>query len=164
MDPKIIAKLDQVEARLDDLTAQLSDPAVLGDGARYQKTARAHSDLSELVGKYREWKGIQEEIAGAKAMLAENDAEMQAMAKEELTGLEARLIATEQELKVLLLPKDPHDDSNVVLEIRAGTGGDEATLFAAEVFRMYTRYAEEQRWKVEELSSSLSEIGGLKEV
>ena len=164
MDPKIIAKLDQVEARLDDLTAQLSDPAVLGDGARYQKTARAHSDLSELVGKYREWKGIQEEIAGAKAMLAENDAEMQAMAKEELTGLEARLIATEQELKVLLLPKDPHDDSNVVLEIRAGTGGDEATLFAAEVFRMYTRYVEEQRWKVEELSSSLSEIGGLKEM
>src|ERR1035438_6043997 len=89
---------------------------------------------------------------------------MQAMAKEELTGLEARLIATEQALKVLLLPKDPHDDSNVVLEIRAGTGGDEATLFAAEVFRMYSRYAEEQRWKVEELSTSFSEIGGLKEV
>jgi peptide chain release factor 1 len=164
MDPKVIAKLEQVEGRLDDLTAQLSDPAVLGDGARYQKTARAHSDLSEMVGKYREWKGIQQEIAGAKAMLAENDPEMQAMAKEELTGLEARSTAVEQDLKVLLLPKDPHDDANVVLEIRAGTGGDEATLFAAEVFRMYTRYAETQRWKVEELSSSLSEIGGLKEM
>jgi peptide chain release factor 1 len=164
MDAKLISKLDQVAARLDDLTAQLSDPAVLGDGTRYQKAARAHSDLSLLVEKYREWKGIQEEMAGAKAMLSESDPEMQAMAEEELAGLETRSAAAEQELKVMLLPKDPHDDSNVVLEIRAGTGGDEATLFAAEVFRMYSRYAEEQRWKLEELSTSFSEIGGLKEV
>jgi peptide chain release factor 1 len=164
MDAKLISKLDQVETRFDDFTAQLSDPAVLGDSSRYQKTARAHSDLSTLVEKYREWKTIQEETAGAKAMLAENDPEMQAMAREELTGLETRSAAAEQDLKVLLLPKDPNDDKNVVLEIRAGTGGDEATLFAAEVFRMYARFAESQRWKVEELSSSASEIGGTKEV
>src|ERR1035438_10176957 len=113
MDAKLIAKLDQVEARLDDLTAQLSDPAVLGDGTRYQKTARAHSELSELVGKYREWKSIQTEMSGAKAMLSESDPEMQAMAKEELTGLEPRSAAVEQELMVMLLPKDPHDDANV---------------------------------------------------
>ncbi len=164
MDPKLISKLDTMESRLNDLTAQLSDPAVLADGARFQKTARAHADLNTLVEKYREWKAIQEETAGAQAMLAENDPEMQAMAREELAGLTTRSAAAEQELKVLLLPRDPHDDNNVVLEIRAGTGGDEATLFAAEVMRMYVRYAETQRWKVEELSSSFSEIGGLKEV
>src|SRR6266404_8618776 len=113
MDPKLIAKLDQVEARLDDLTAQLSDPTVLGDSARFQKTARAHSDLADLVEKYREWKVIQKEIAGAKAMLGESDPEMQAMAKEEIGGLEKRSTEVEDALQVLLLPKDPNDSKNV---------------------------------------------------
>lgn len=164
MDPKLIARLDSREARFDELTAQLSDPAIANDSSRYQKTARAQSEISELVEKYREWKGIQQEIAGAQGMLTESDPEIQAMAKEELAGLDTRATTAVEELKVLLLPADPNDQKNVILEIRAGTGGDEASLFAAEVYRMYGRYAESKRWKMEELSLSLSEIGGTKEV
>jgi peptide chain release factor 1 len=117
------------------------------------------------VEKYRQYKELQRGIAGSQALLAEeSDAEMRAYAEEELQTLEGRLATTEEELKLLLLPKDPHDEKNVVLEIRAGTGGDEATLFAAEIFRMYCRYAEGQRWKVEVLSTSESGVHGLKEV
>jgi peptide chain release factor 1 len=164
LDPKLISRLDSVEARFEELTAQLSDPATANDSSLYQKTARAQSEHAELVEKYREWKTIQSEIAGAQGMLSESDPEMQAMAKEELAGLETRSTAAVEALKVLLLPADPNDQKNVILEIRAGTGGDEASLFAAEVFRMYSRYAESRKWKVEELSISLSEIGGTKEV
>jgi peptide chain release factor 1 len=138
---------------------------VIGDSSRYQKTAKAHSELSEIVDKYREYKDLQRGIEESKTMIQEeSDAELKAYAQEELTRLEERLVATEGELKMLLVPKDPNDEKNVVLEIRAGTGGDEATLFAAEIFRMYTRYAEAQRWKVEVLSTSESGVGGLKEV
>src|ERR1041385_7072266 len=158
-------RLNQIEARCDELTKALSSPEIINDSARYQKTAKAHSEVAEIVEKYREFKDLSRGVDESKAMIAEeSDAEMRAYAQEELTQLEQRLAQVEQELKVLLVPKDPNDEKNVVLEIRAGTGGDEATLFAAEMFRMYSRYAESQRWKVEVLSTSESGVGGLKEV
>jgi peptide chain release factor 1 len=158
-------RLDQIEARYEELTNALASPDIVNDSARYQKTAKAHSEIAPVVEKYREYKDLTRGIAESKAMLAEEkDPEMRAYAQEELSKLEPRVAAIEEELKVLLLPKDPNDEKNIILEIRAGTGGDEATLFAAEIFRMYTRYAETQRWKVEVLSSSESSAGGLKEV
>jgi peptide chain release factor 1 len=158
-------RLDQIEARYEDLTNTLASPEIVNDSAKYQKTAKAHSEIAPIVEKYREYKDLTKGIAESKAVLAEEkDAEMRAYAQEELDKLQSRVAGVEEELKVLLLPKDPNDEKNVILEIRAGTGGDEATLFAAEIFRMYTRYAETQRWKVEVLSSSESSAGGLKEV
>src|ERR1700738_2419155 len=158
-------RLDQIEARYEELTQALSSPEIAGDSARYQKTAKAHSEVSSIVEKYREYKDLTRGIAESKAVLVdEKDAEMRAYAQEELEKLAARVSGVEEELKVLLLPKDPNDEKNIILEIRAGTGGDEATLFVAELFRMYTRYAETQHWKVEVLSSSESSVGGLKEV
>ena len=158
-------RLDQLEKKYDELTQALASPEVMNDSAKYQKTAKAHAELSAVVEKYREFKDLRRGISESKQMLAEEtDAELRAMAQEELTQLESRVGAVEAEIKQLLLPKDPNDDKNVVLEIRAGTGGDEASLFAAEMFRMYSRYAEAQRWKVEILSSSESGVGGLKEV
>jgi peptide chain release factor 1 len=158
-------RLDQIEIRYDDLTQTLLSPEITNDSARYQKTAKAHSELSEIVERYREFKDLKRGIAESRAMLAdETEADMRAYANEELSKLETRMVTVEEELKVLLLPKDPNDEKNVILEIRAGTGGDEATLFVAEVFRMYNRYAETQKWKVEVLSSSDSGVGGLKEV
>ena len=158
-------RLDQIEARYEELTQALSSPEIIGDSAKYQKTAKAHSEIAEIVEKYREFKDLKKGIAESKAVLAdEKDPEMRAYAEEELAKLEPRVSVIEEELKFLLLPKDPNDEKNVILEIRAGTGGDEATLFAAEMFRMYDRYAESQRWKVEVLSTSESAAGGLKEV
>jgi peptide chain release factor 1 len=158
-------RLNQIEARYEELTSALASPDIVNDSAKYQKTAKAHSEIAPIVEKYREYKDLTRGIAESKAMLAEEkDPEMRAYAQEELNKLEPRVAVIEEELKVLLLPKDPNDDKNIILEIRAGTGGDEATLFAAEIFRMYTRYAETQGWKVEVLSSSESSAGGLKEV
>ena len=158
-------RLDQIEARYEELTQALASPNIVNDSARYQKTAKAHSEITPIVERYREYKDLKRGIAESKAMLAdESDPEMRAYAEEELAKLEARVATVEEELKVLLLPKDPNDEKNVILEIRAGTGGDEATLFAAEVFRMYNRYAESQKWKVEVMSTSESGVGGLKEV
>ncbi len=158
-------RLDQIEARYEELTNALASPDIVNDSAKYQRTAKAHSEVAPIVEKYREYKDLTRGIAESKAMLVdEKDPEMRAYAQEELSKLEPRVAAIEEELKVLLLPKDPNDEKNIILEIRAGTGGDEATLFAAEIFRMYTRYAETQRWKVEVLSSSESSAGGLKEV
>src|SRR5271157_2033267 len=157
-------KLDQLEARYEDLTRQMADPAVINDSDRYRKTAKAHREIEEVVAKYRDWKRTRQDLEGARAMLAEADEELRAMAADEVARLETDLARFEVELQDLLRPKDPNDEKNVVLEIRAGTGGDEATLFAAEVFRMYMRYAESRRWKVEVLSSSDSSVGGLKEV
>jgi peptide chain release factor 1 len=159
-------KLAETEARYEELNAQLGDAEVLSDPTRYQKVARAQAELGEVVEKYRQWKTIQKSLGETKTLLEESssDSEMKSLAHEELTELEKRREEVEEELKVLLLPKDPHDEKNVVLEIRAGTGGDEATLFAQEVFRMYSRYAETQGWRVEVLSTSLSGVGGLKEV
>jgi peptide chain release factor 1 len=161
-----LTKLEEIEKRYESLTADLSNPQVLGDPSAYQKAAKAHSELQEIVDCYREWKEIQKALVGTKTLLEESssDSEMRALAQEELTELDKRQEAVEAQMKLLLLPKDPNDEKNCVLEIRAGTGGDEATLFAQEIFRMYGRYAEEQGWKMEVLSSSLSGIGGLKEV
>src|ERR1041384_5851949 len=147
-------RLDQIEARYEELTQALASPEVISDSAKYQKTAKAHSEISSVVGKYREYKDLKKGIEESQAVLAdETDPEMRAYAQEELSKLDERVAAAEEELKVLLLPKDPNDEKNIILEIRAGTGGDEATLFAAEIFRMYDRYAESQRWKVEVLST-----------
>ena len=158
-------RLDQIEARYEELTHALASPELIGDSTKYQKTAKAHSEIAPMVEKYREYKDLQRGITESKAVLAdEKDPEMRAYAQEELDNLEIRLHQVEEELKVLLLPKDPNDEKDVILEIRAGTGGDEATLFAAEMFRMYTRYAETQGWKVEVLNTSESGVGGLKEV
>jgi peptide chain release factor 1 len=157
-------KLDQTELRFEELTRQLADPEVIGDGDRYRKAAKAHSDLSEVVAKYREWKKVRRDLEDSRAMLGESDPELRQMAADDVARLEPELARIEEDLKVLLVPKDPNDDKNVVLEIRAGTGGDEATLFAAEAFRMYSRYAEAQGWRVEVTSASESAVGGLKEV
>ena len=158
-------RLDQIETRYDELTNALASPEITNDSAKYQKTAKAHSEIAPIVEKYREYKDLTRGIAESKALLVdETDAEMRAYASEELAKLEARVGGVEEESKVLLLPKDPNDEKNVILEIRAGTGGDESTLFVAEVFRMYNRYAEMQKWKVEVLSTSESGVGGLKEV
>src|SRR6185437_11861625 len=157
-------KLDQIEARYADLTAQMADPAVISDGDQYRKVSKTHSDLTDVVAKYREYKTTEDALNQAKTMLEDSDPDMREMARLEIEGVEPRLAQIEQDLKILLLPKDPLDEKDVVLEIRAGTGGDEASLFAAEVFRMYLRYAETQRWRVEVTSSSDSAVGGLKEV
>ncbi len=157
-------KLAQLEKRFDELTQQMADPAVISDGDKYRKVTKEQAELSEIVGKYREWKDVDDALSQARPMLQEQDLDLRAMAEEEVTRLEPELARIEEEIKILLLPKDPKDEKNVVLEIRAGTGGDEATLFAAEVFRMYSRYAESQKWKMEVMSTSESAVGGLKEV
>src|SRR5215469_341652 len=157
-------KLDQIELRFDELTAQMADPAIIADGDQYRKISKTHSDLSEIVSKYKQYKQEAGQLEQARAMLGDSDPDLRELAQLEVERLEPALQEIGQELRVLLLPKDPNDEKDVVLEIRAGTGGDEATLFAYEVFRMYTRYAEAQRWKVEVTSSSESSVGGLKEV
>ncbi len=161
-----LERLAEIEKKYEELTSQLSDPHVLTEPALYQKTAKAHAELREMAEKFRQWKDIQKSLNETNAILEESssDSAMKALAHEELEHLKKRQEEIEGELKILLLPKDPNDEKNVVLEIRAGSGGDEATLFAQEVFRMYNRYAETQRWRVEVLSTSLSGIGGLKEV
>jgi peptide chain release factor 1 len=160
----MLDRLEQIENRYEDLGRQLADPEIIADQQRYQKAAKQHRDLEPVVDKFRQYRQVLNGIADAKAMLEESDPDIRAMAQEELTQLEEREPVLEEELKLLLLPKDPNDEKNVVVEIRAATGGDEASLFAAEIFRMYTRFAEQHRWKVEVLSSSESSVGGLKEV
>jgi peptide chain release factor 1 len=157
-------RLDQIATRYEELGEQLALPDIISDQQKYQKLAKQHRDLQDVVEKYREYQQIRAGIADATAMLNETDADIRAMAQEELAALEERLPKIEEDLKLSLLPKDPNDEKNVILEIRAGTGGDEASLFAAEMFRMYSRFAEQHRWKVEVLSSSDSSVGGLKEV
>ena len=160
----MLDRLQQMEHRYDELHSQFALPEVISDHERYSKTAKAIREIESTVEKYRELKKVQQSLADARTMLAESDADLKAMAEEEVAALEPRLAALEEELKVLLLPRDPNDEKNVILEIRAGTGGDEASLFAAEIFRMYTRFAEQHRWKVEVMSLSESGVGGYKEV
>src|SRR6202795_3771907 len=158
-------KLDQLGTRYDELTQELSSAEIVSDSSRFQKVAKQQSELGEIVAKHREFKQIEKDLAGAHQMFLEaEDAEMKQMAQEEEKELTARKETVERDLKLLLLPKDPLDEKSVILEIRAGTGGDEAALFAAELFRMYSRYAETLGWKVEVLESSPSSLGGLKEV
>ena len=157
-------RLDDTEARFEALTRQMADPAVIGDSDTYRKTAKARSELEEIVNKYRDYKQAKHNYDEGQQMLQDPDPELRQMATDEVNRLGPELTRIEEELKVLLLPKDPLDEKNVVIEIRAGTGGDEATLFAAEIFRMYSRYAETQSWRVEVTSVSESPVGGLKEV
>ncbi len=161
----LFAKLDEIESRYEEMTRELSSPEIHEDAARFQKLAKTHSELAEIVNKYREWKEIEKGIEDSKHLLAEaDDPDMKELAHDELRSLESRREIVEREVKLLLVPKDPNDEKNVILEIRAGTGGDEASLFAAELFRMYSRYAETQGWRVEVLESSPSPIGGVKEI
>src|ERR1039458_7855409 len=158
-------RLDQLEARYEELGRQLSDPKIVNDQENYRKVSKAYRDMEPTVEKFREYRKIKDGIAEAKAMLADPDADVKAMAQEELALLEPQMAPVEEALKVLLLPKDPNDEKNVILELRAGTGGDEAALFVAGVFRMYMRFAEQHKWKVEVLSQTESGIGhGLKDV
>src|ERR1700722_8947986 len=131
-------RLEQIEARYEDLGRQMADPELISDQQKYQKTAKQHREIEAIVDKFRQYKQITNGIADAQGMLNETDPDIRAMAQEELTQLEEREPKIEEELKLLLLPKDPKDEKNVIVEIRAGTGGDEASLFAAEVFRMYS--------------------------
>ena len=158
----ISQKLDQLDRRFSELTEQMADPSVISDGERYRKVAKEQSSIEELVLKYRECRRLEGELVQARAML--QDPEMREMAVEEVARLEPAITVLDEEIKVLLLPRDPNDEKDVVLEIRAGTGGDEATLFVAEIFRMYSRYAEGQGWKMEVTGASESSVGGLKEV
>lgn len=157
-------QLDEVEKRYNALTAQMADPDVINDPEKYRKTAKSHRDLEETVGVYRDYKKAVEDLEQARQMMAEDDADLRAMAEEEITRLEPSVEELARQLEILLLPKDPNDEKNVLLEIRAGAGGDEASLFAAEIFRVYSRYADTQRWKVEVISTSESGAGGAKEV
>jgi peptide chain release factor 1 len=157
-------KLATVESRYDELMTRLGTAEVQSDPAEYRKAAKTLSEIEPLVQKFREYKVVQKDFEGAEELVKGSDADMRELAEEELKALEARRETLLQELKVLLVPKDPNDEKNVILEIRAGTGGDEAALFAADLFRMYSRYAEGQRWKLEVMSSSDSGVGGIKEV
>jgi peptide chain release factor 1 len=156
-------KLSSVESRYEELSARLGTVELQSDAAEYRKAAKTLSELEPLVEKFRQYKVVEQDIAGAEELAKGSDADMKALAEEELKSLAVRKEALLQDLKVLLIPKDPNDEKNVILEIRAGTGGDEAALFAGDLFRMYTRYAERQRWKLDVMSSSESGAGGLKE-
>ncbi len=158
-------RLDQLEARYEDLGRQLADPTLVTDQKKFSATAKAHRDLEPTVEKLREFRSIKQGVAEAKAMLADSDPDIRQMAEAELLALEPRLAEVEEQLKMMLLPKDPNDDKNIIIELRAGTGGDEAAIFVSEMFRMYLRFAEQHKWKVEVLSSSETGIGGgMKEV
>jgi peptide chain release factor 1 len=160
----MLDRLDAIEEKYEELTRQLSDHELLADQARYTRIAKQHRDLEEIVAKVREFKALDRGIGETKELLeTEEDAEMVGLARAELAELEQRRDAIEANIKLLLLPKDPNDEKNVILEIRAGTGGDEASLFAADIMRMYSRYSERQGWRVQVLDASESGIGGIKE-
>jgi peptide chain release factor 1 len=156
-------KLAQIEKSYDELTEQISQPEFMSDMSVYAKLMKQHRSLGEIVEKYREVRKMREDLAGAKEIANSADDEMRELALMEAAEIEAKLPDAEEELKVLLLPRDPNDEKNVILEIRAGTGGDEATLFAAEVLRMYARYAERQGWKMEIMDAADTGVGGIKE-
>jgi peptide chain release factor 1 len=157
-------KLDAIEGQYEELLRLVGSAEVQADPAEYRKRAKALAELETTVERYREYKGIVRDVAQTEELAGGADADMRDLAQEELKSLVARRDALVSELKVLLVPKDPNDEKNVVLEIRAGTGGDEAALFAAELFRMYSKFAERQGWRLEIMSSSDTGIGGLKEV
>lgn len=161
----LLEKLKSVEQTFNELTRRLADPDVAKDPSEFQRLAKARSSLEEVVNTYDIWKAAQEELAGARQVLKEasGDPEWQLLAAQEVESLEARLEDLERRLKILLLPRDPNDEKNIMLEIRAGTGGDEASIWAGDLLRMYSRYAETQKWRVKLVSESLAEMGGFKE-
>lgn len=160
----MFTKLENLERRFSDLEQQLSSPDILNDQDRYRKMTKAHADLRDVVEAFKKYKNFRDQFEESRLMQDDADPEIRAMAFEEAKELGRAMEELEQDLKILLLPKDPMDDKNIILEIRAGTGGDEAALFAADLFRMYTRYAEAKGWKVEILSSSETGTGGYKEI
>ncbi len=160
----MFAKLEQIEHSYLDLEQELAQPEVFSDQDRYRKLAKTHADMGEIVKAYREYKQLTQELADNKELARDSDAGIREMAQAEIGAIESRLSELDQELKILLLPKDPLDEKNILVEVRAGTGGDEAALFAGDLFRMYSRFAERQGWKVEILDSHPTESGGLKEV
>ncbi len=160
----MIDKIAAIEEKYHELSNQLSDPVVIADQPLFQKLAKAHSSISELVETYQEFKRVRADLETAAEMLREEKGEAAALLKAEIEALEAAEERLAERLKILLLPKDPNDDKNVIVEIRAGTGGEEAALFAGDLFRMYTRYAESRGWKTELLSISESDLGGFKEI
>ena len=157
-------KIKGIEQRFDELEGRLSDPAVIANQREYTALAKERSQMAEVAGAVREYRKVSNEIEEYKSYMDGDDADMRELAKGEMPELQRRLAALEEKIRVLLTPRDPNDDKNVILEIRAGTGGAEASLFAAELFRLYTRYAERHRWKVETLSMSDTGLGGIKEV
>jgi peptide chain release factor 1 len=160
----MLDKLAQIETRYDELTTELSSPELLSNPSAYGKAAKQHRSLGEVVEKYRSYKSLTEQLNGARDLAANSDdQDMRELAQIEIESLQAQLEQAENDLKLLLIPQDPNDEKNVILEVRAGTGGDEASLFAGDVLRMYARYAERQRWKMEILDASETGIGGIKE-
>jgi peptide chain release factor 1 len=157
-------ELTAVEERYQHLEERLADPQLPKDPKAFKETAQQHAELGKIVGAYRNLKKMRDELEEAKELTSDDDPEIQRMAQAEIAELKEKIEQAEEELRLLLLPKDPNDEKNIILEIRAGTGGEEAALFAADLFRMYVRYAEQRRWKVEELSSSPSDAGGFKEI
>jgi peptide chain release factor 1 len=158
----ILERLQTLEAKFEQIGAQMADPLVIADQDRYRQLAKSYSEMERIVLKYREYRRIDDQIRESKALL--EDPELKAMARDELAGLEPKRAVLLEELRLLLMPRDPNDEKNIILEIRAGTGGEEASLFASELFRMYSRYAERQGWQVEVLNLSSSGLGGVKEV
>ncbi len=160
----MLAKLENLERKFEELEQQISSPDILNDQERYRKLTKAHSDLKEVVDVFREFKTVEKALNDNKELIDDPDPEIRLMAQEESTALQQQLPELEEQLKVLLLPADPLDEKNIILEIRAGTGGEEAALFAGDLFRMYSRYAEAKGWRVEIMSSSETDTGGYKEV
>ncbi len=161
----MLDRLGFVEGKYEELTMRISDPNVIADQENWQKLVKEHSDLEAIVTRYREFKGLQEELDSNMEMLqSEDDQEMREMINEDVRTIKAKLESIESELQIMLLPKDPNDDKNVFVEIRGGAGGDEAALFAYNLYRMYVKYAEGKRWKVEIMSLNETDIGGFKEV
>ena len=159
----MLEKLDFITEKYEELSTKVSDPEVIGNQPLWQKYVKEMGEMEPIVKKYGEYKKAKEGIAEAKEMLEDGDEEMRELAKMELSELEGSIDGLEDELRMLLLPKDPNDEKNVILEIRAGTGGDEAALFGADLLRMYTRYAERNRWKTELMEINDTELGGVKE-
>ncbi len=160
----MLNKLEEVADRFREVEGLLSDPSVIKDQTRYRSLTKEHAALTDVVSGYERSCRIREEIAGSQELLKDSDAEVREMASAEVAELEAELTELEEQLKLMLLPKDPNDQRNIILEVRAGTGGDEAALFASDLFRMYCRYSDRQGWKVEVLNTAESEAGGYKEV
>ncbi len=161
----MFSKLAFIEEKYEELSSKISDPEVIADIDTWRKLMKEHSDLTPIVEKYKEYKGIVETIAEAEEMLNEKqDAEFEELLREEMADAKSKIAPLEEELKILLIPKDPNDDKSVIVEIRGGTGGEEAALFAAALFRMYCMYAEKKRWKIEIMNSNATELGGYKEI
>jgi peptide chain release factor 1 len=164
MNSSILAKLEQISMRLEEVSAMLSDPSVAADMQKFKELSIEYSQLTPINTQYQDYLNYEENLTDANLMLAENDEEIRAMAKAEIIDAKANLVRLDLELKKSLLPKDPNDSRNIIIEIRAGTGGDEASIFSGDLFRMYSRYCEKQKWQLETLSSNIGEHGGYKEI